>query len=58
MWFKWFLNEASKIANFLFKDGICPIMGAIFGGYREMGCGFLEPVCQVRMRELFDRSSE
>ncbi len=46
------------IAGVLFKDGSCRVVGAMFGAYREMGCGFLEPVYQVQMRGLFDRSSE
>ena len=30
----------------LFKDEVYAIQGAVFGVYREMGCGFLEPVYQ------------
>ena len=30
----------------LFKDESYAIQGAIFEVYREMGCGFLEPVYQ------------
>ena len=30
----------------LFKDEVYAIQGAIFDVYREMGCGFLEPVYQ------------
>jgi len=30
----------------LFKDASYVIQGAIFAVYREMGCGFLEPVYQ------------
>ena len=30
----------------LFKDEVYAIQGAVFDVYREMGCGFLEPVYQ------------
>jgi GxxExxY protein len=37
----------------LFKDESYAIQGAIFEVYREMGCGFLEPVYQECLeREL------
>jgi len=53
-----FLNKVSKVVGALFKDESCQVMGAMFEVYREMECGFLGPVYQVHMRELFDRSSE
>ncbi len=34
------------MAEILFKDESYQIMGAMFEVYREMGCGFLEPVYQ------------
>lgn len=39
--------------NFLFKEECYAIQGAIFEVYREVGCGFTEPVYQeCLMREL------
>ena len=34
------------MAEILFKDESYKIMGAMFEVYKEMGCGFLEPVYQ------------
>ncbi|HNP84277.1 MAG TPA: GxxExxY protein, partial [Nitrospira sp.] len=34
------------MAEILFKDESYNIMGAMFEVYKEMGCGFLEPVYQ------------
>jgi len=34
------------MAEMLFKDESHKIMGAMFEVYKEMGCGFLEPVYQ------------
>ncbi len=34
------------MAGILFKDESYRIMGAMFEVYKEMGCGFLEPVYQ------------
>ena len=41
-----FLGEGFKMADILFKDESYQTMGALFEVYREMGCGFLEPVYQ------------
>jgi len=41
------------MAEILFKDESYKIMGAMFEIYKEMGCGFLEPVyqelCRIRI---------
>jgi GxxExxY protein len=34
------------MAEMIYKDESCRIMGACFEVYTEMGCGFLEPVYQ------------
>ena len=34
------------MAEILFKEESYKIMGAMFEVYKELGCGFLEPVCQ------------
>ncbi len=34
------------MTKILFKDEVYAIQGAVFDVYREMGCGFLEPVYQ------------
>ena len=34
------------MTKILFKDEVYAIQGSIFDVYREMGCGFLEPVYQ------------
>ena len=34
------------MTKILFKDEVYSIQGAVFDVYREMGCGFLEPVYQ------------
>ncbi len=39
----------------LFKDECYAIQGAIFGVYREMGCGFLESVYQECLEREFYR---
>ncbi len=40
----------------IYKDECYAIQGAIFEVYREMGCGFVEPVYQERLeRELASR---
>jgi GxxExxY protein len=49
------MNDDKSAAgdNILFKDECYAIQGAIFEVYREMGCGFLEPVYQECLeREL------
>jgi GxxExxY protein len=37
----------------LFKDEVYAIQGAVFDVYREMGCGFLEPVYQECLEKEF-----
>ncbi len=39
----------------LFAEETYAIRGAIFEVYREMGCGFLEPVYQECLEKEFDR---
>jgi GxxExxY protein len=39
-------NQDQKMNKILYKDEVYAIQGAIFDVYREMGCGFLEPVYQ------------
>jgi GxxExxY protein len=39
----------------LFKEECYQIQGAIFEVYREMGCGFLEPVYQECLEKEFSR---
>jgi len=60
-----FINSAQKTVNHethelhekvLFKDECYAIQGAVFEVYREMGCGFLEPVYQECMEREFIRS--
>jgi len=34
------------MADIFFRDESCQIVGAMFGAYREMGCGFPWPVYQ------------
>ena len=42
----------------LYKDEVYAIQGAVFDVYREMGCGFLEPVYQECLeKELKSRGS-
>jgi len=44
------------MAEILFKDESYKIMGAMFEVYKEMGCGFLEPVYQECVElELADK---
>ena len=43
-----------KNDKILYKDESYQIQGAIFEVYKEMGCGFLEPVYQ----ECLDRNHE
>ena len=44
------------MAEILFKENSYKIMGALFEVYREMGCGFVEPVYQECMElELGDQ---
>jgi GxxExxY protein len=46
----------NTLPEILFKDESYVIMGAMFEVYREMGCGFLEPVYQECVElELNDR---
>ena len=37
----------------LYKDEVYAIQGAVFDVYREMGCGFLEPVYQACLEKEF-----
>ena len=37
----------------LYKEEVYAIQGAIFDVYREMGCGFLEPVYQECLEKEF-----
>ena len=41
--------------EFLYKDESYAIRGAVFEVYREMGCGFLEPVYQECMEKELRR---
>ncbi|TWU16774.1 GxxExxY protein [Allorhodopirellula heiligendammensis] len=46
------------MAEILFKEESYQIMGAMFEVYKEMGCGFLEPVYQECIElELADRGT-
>ena len=46
-----------KNDKILYKDESYQIQGAIFEVYKEMGCGFLEPVYQECLeKELYSRS--
>ena len=39
------------MTKILYKDEVYAIQGAVFDVYREMGCGFLEPVYQECLEE-------
>jgi GxxExxY protein len=42
------------MTTIIFKDEVYAIQGAIFEVYREMGCGFLEPVYQECLEKEFN----
>lgn len=46
------MTDSGKI---LYKDECYAIQGAIFEVYREMGCGFVEPVYQECMKKELNR---
>jgi GxxExxY protein len=49
--------DHEKHEKILFKEECYAIQGAVFEVYRQMGCDFLEAVCQESMeRELQNRS--
>jgi GxxExxY protein len=39
-------NQGQNMNKILYRDEVYAIQGAVFDVYREMGCGFLEPVYQ------------
>jgi GxxExxY protein len=39
-------NQDQNMNKILYRDEVYAIQGAVFDVYREMGCGFLEPVYQ------------
>ena len=41
------------MTKILYKDEVYTIQGAVFDVYREMGCGFLEPVYQECLEKEF-----
>jgi GxxExxY protein len=41
------------MTKILYKDEVYAIQGAVFNVYREMGCGFLEPVYQECLEKEF-----
>ena len=41
------------MTKILYKDEVYAIQGAVFDVYREMGCGFLEPVYQECLEKEF-----
>lgn len=41
------------MAEILYKEQVYAIQGAVFDVYREMGCGFLEPVYQECLEKEF-----
>ena len=49
-------EKYERHGKILYKEEVFAIQGAIFDVYREMGCGFLEPVYQECLeRELKER---
>jgi len=49
-------TKNTNLTKILYKDEVCAIQGAVFDVYREMGCGFLEPVYQACLeKELKSR---
>lgn len=48
MYFVYFVvkNQDQNMNKILYRDEVYAIQGAVFDVYREMGCGFLEPVYQ------------
>jgi GxxExxY protein len=39
-------NQGQNMNKILYRDEVYAIQGAVFDVYREIGCGFLEPVYQ------------
>ncbi len=49
-------TKNTNMTKILYKDEVYAIQGAVFDVYREMGCGFLEPVYQACLeKELKSR---
>jgi GxxExxY protein len=46
-------EQSEKIERILYKEESYAIQGAVFEVYREMGCGFLEPVYQECLQKEF-----
>jgi hypothetical protein len=48
-------HESVDMAEVVFREDNYQIMGVCFEVYKEMGCGFLEPVYQERLEREFNR---
>ncbi len=46
-------HKNTNMTKILYKDEVYAIQGAVFNVYREMGCGFLEPVYQECLEKEF-----
>ena len=46
-------TKNTNMTKILYKDEVYAIQGAVFDVYREMGCGFLEPVYQECLEKEF-----
>jgi len=51
------IHEQTAVDKILYKEECYAIQGAVFEVYRNMGCGFLEPVYQECLEKEFNRQN-